>query len=62
MYDFDTVYDRTGTENNKWHHHPADVLPMFVADMDLRSPEPIIRALRERVEHGFFGYRFMQSL
>ena len=58
--DFDTVYDRTGTENSKWHHFPPDVLPMYVADMDFRSPEPVIRALRERVEHGFFGYGIEQ--
>ena len=32
------------------------MLPLFVADMDFPSPEPVIRALRERVEHGFFGY------
>lgn len=54
--DFDTIYDRTGTESSKWHSHDPDVLPMYVADMDFRSPEPIIAALRERVEHGFFGY------
>lgn len=29
---------------------------MWVADMDFLSPEPVIRALRERVEHGIFGY------
>jgi cystathionine beta-lyase len=54
-YDFDTVYDRTASESSKWHTHPPDVLPMPVADMDFRSPEPVIRALRERVDHGFFG-------
>ncbi len=54
--DFDRVHDRMATESSKWHTHPADVLPMFVADMDFMSPEPVIRALRERVEHGFFGY------
>lgn len=55
-FDFDTVYDRTGTESTKWHTYPPDVLPMPVADMDFRSPEVVIQALRERVEHGFFGY------
>ncbi len=55
-FDFDRVYDRMGTENSKWHTYPPDVLPMYVADMDFRSPEVVIRALRERVEHGFFGY------
>jgi cystathionine beta-lyase len=55
-YDFDRVVDRRETESNKWRKYPADVLPLWVADMDFPSPEPVIRALRERVEHGFFGY------
>ena len=55
-YDFDTIVDRRTTESNKWHKYPPDVLPMWVADMDFRSPEPVVRALRERVEHGCFGY------
>lgn len=55
-YDFDSVFDRTGTESTKWHRYPADVLPMFVADMDFRSPDVIIDALQARVAHGFFGY------
>ncbi len=54
-YDFDTVYDRQKTESVKWGLF-GEALPMWVADMDFRSPEPVIRALRERVEHGIFGY------
>ena len=54
--DFDRVIDRRPTESSKWHKYPPDVLPLWVADMDFRSPEPVIRALRERVEHGVFGY------
>jgi cystathionine beta-lyase len=53
---FDVVIDRRRSDSNKWHKYPADVLPLWVADMDFRSPEPVIRALRERVEHGVFGY------
>ena len=59
-YDFDRVIDRRRTESNKWHKYPADVLPLWVADMDFRSPEPVIRALHERVEHGVFGYGLEQ--
>jgi cysteine-S-conjugate beta-lyase len=55
-YDFDRVIDRRSTESNKWHKFPPDVLPLWVADMDFPSPEPVIQALRARVEHGFFGY------
>jgi len=32
------------------------VLPMWVADMDFACPEPVIRALKQRVDHGIFGY------
>jgi cysteine-S-conjugate beta-lyase len=59
-YDFDRVIDRLQTESHKWHKYPPDVLPLWVADMDFRSPEPVIRALRERVEHGVFGYGLEQ--
>ncbi len=59
-HDFDRVIDRRRTESHKWHRYPADVLPLWVADMDFRSPEPLIRALRERVEHGVFGYGLEQ--
>jgi cystathionine beta-lyase len=55
-YDFDQRIDRRHTESAKWHYYDEDVLPMWVADMDFLSPEPVIRALRERVEHGVFGY------
>jgi cystathionine beta-lyase len=55
-YDFDQRIDRRCSESVKWHRYDKDVLPMWVADMDFKSPEPVIRALRERVEHGVFGY------
>jgi len=57
-YDFDRVIERRSTASNKWRKYPADVLPLWVADMDFLSPEPVVRALRERVEHGVFGYGF----
>lgn len=55
-YDFDNCPDRRLTESEKWRRYPPDVLPLWVADMDFVSPEPVIRALRQRVEHGVFGY------
>jgi cystathionine beta-lyase len=55
-YDFDQRVDRRHTESAKWRYYDEDVLPMWVADMDFVSPEPVIRALHERVEHGVFGY------
>ena len=56
IYNFDEHLDRKNTESVKWHWFDEDVLPMWVADMDFVSPEPVIRALQERVAHGVFGY------
>jgi cystathionine beta-lyase len=55
-FDFDRVIDRRATDSNKWRKFPADVLPLWVADMDFPSPPAVVQALRARVEHGFFGY------
>jgi len=54
--DFDRFLPRRDTNSAKWDSYPPDVLPMFVADMDFRSPEPVIEALRQEVERGSFGY------
>ncbi len=54
--DFDKIIDRRNTESFKWNYYDEDVLPMWVADMDFRSAEPIIEALQQRVSHGVFGY------
>ncbi len=56
IHDFDRVIERRRTESSKWRKFDSDVLPMWVADMDFAAPEPVIQALRERVEHGVFGY------
>jgi cysteine-S-conjugate beta-lyase len=54
---FDTPIDRRGY-SAKWDFYAPDVIPLWVADMDFRSPEPVIQALQGRVEHGTFGYDF----
>jgi cystathionine beta-lyase len=54
--DFDRIIDRRGSDSNKWHKFPPDVLPLWVADLDFESPRAVIEALRARVEHGIFGY------
>jgi cystathionine beta-lyase len=56
IYNFDSVPDRHLTESMKWRHFDEDVLPLWVADMDFVSPQPVIDALQRRVEHGIFGY------
>jgi len=55
-YHFDQSIDRRGTDSAKWSYFPPDVLPMWVADMDFISPQPIVDALAARVQQGVFGY------
>ena len=56
-YNFDELIPRRDTNSYKWDSAAdADVLPMWVADMDFRTAPAIIDALRKRVEHGIFGY------
>ncbi len=62
-YDFDEVIDRTNYHSVKWDELetifgdiPQDVLPMWVADMEFRSPQPVIEAIKKANEHGIYGY------
>lgn len=56
-YDFDEVISRRGTLSYKWDSATdAEVLPLWVADMDFRTSPAIIKALQRRVAHGIFGY------
>ncbi len=56
-FDFNTVIERRGTDSQKWQKYAGrDILPLWVADMDFKSPPAIISALQERVATGLFGY------
>ena len=60
-YDFDKVIDRHGTGALKYdlleeRYGRADLIPLWVADMDFETPEFITAALRKRMEHPVFGY------
>lgn len=55
-YDFNRIIERKGTDSWKWGTCPEGVIPMWLADMDFLSAEPILRALHQRVDHGIFGY------
>ncbi len=55
-YNFDQSIDRRQTESSKWHKYDPDVLPLWVADLDFVSPEPVLKALHDRIDHGIFGY------
>lgn len=61
MVNFDSQVDRKNTYSLKWDGMAKtfgrdDLLPMWVADMDFRPPEEVTEALRERIDHGVFGY------
>jgi len=60
-YDFDTPIDRHGTDCLKFdfaveRHRSPDLLSLWVADMDFRTPDEVIDAITERTRHGIFGY------
>lgn len=60
-YNFDKPVDRRGTGALKYdvleeRYGDADLLPLWVADMDFETPEFITEALRRRLEHPLFGY------
>lgn len=58
IFNFDEIIERRGTDSGKWGKFDPDVIPMWTADMDFRSPPAVIEALHERVEHGIFGYGY----
>ena len=60
-FDFDTVIDRKNTSCLKYdfageYGVPEDTLPFWIADMDFKVADCITDALRDRVEHGIYGY------
>lgn len=55
-FNFDEPTERRGTGSYKWDSADADVIPLWVADMDFRTAPCIIDALSDRVRHGVFGY------
>lgn len=60
---FDQVVNRRNTDCTKWDgvlevFGCDEVLPMWVADMDFRCPEVVVKAVTERAQHGVFGYEY----
>lgn len=56
-YNFDEIIPRKNTNSVKWDlAKDAEVLPMWVADMDFKTAPEIIETLAEKVSHGVFGY------
>ena len=61
QYHFDEIVDRSHTWSIKHdlkeaNGKPADILPLWVADMDFRSPDGVREALKQAADHGIFGY------
>ncbi len=61
QYNFDEIIERKNTNSIKYDFAeklgmPEDVLPLWVADMDFRTPSFVIDALVEKSKHGIFGY------
>lgn len=56
-FNFDQRIDRRHSDSLKWNKYAdQDILPLWVADTDFRSPESVIEAIQARAEHGIFGY------
>ena len=58
---FDQVFERRGHDATKWDYplfvkDNKDIVPMWVADMDFRTPDCIVDAMAKRLEHHAFGY------
>lgn len=62
-YNFDEVISREGTNCEKFDARAqifgrADVIPMWVADMDFAAPSAVVEAIRKRAEHPVLGYSY----
>lgn len=69
MSEFNQVIERRRTHSLKWDRlkevfgvkDGADILPMWVADMDFAAPDVVIEAMKERLEHGVLGYSYVSD-
>ncbi|MCD6104170.1 MAG: pyridoxal phosphate-dependent aminotransferase, partial [Thermosipho sp. (in: Bacteria)] len=62
MTSFDKIIERRGTNSYKWDfgHNTRikNLLPLWVADMDFETPKEVIEAIKNRANHGIYGYTF----
>ncbi|MGP4108955.1 MalY/PatB family protein [Virgibacillus sp. L01] len=63
---FEKVHDRKNTRSVKWDmlkpvFQTEDVLPMWVADMDFQAPQAVNDALKDRADHGIYGYTIIDD-
>ncbi|WP_423813227.1 MalY/PatB family protein [Psychrobacter sp. 219-2-C] len=55
QYNFDEIIDRRNTGSVKWHYND-DTIPLWVADMDFKTAQPILKAIEQVAQHGILGY------
>jgi len=55
QYNFDEIIDRRNTGSVKWHYSD-DTIPLWVADMDFKTAQPILKAIEQVAQHGILGY------
>lgn len=63
-YNFDKIIERRGTSCLKWNGFEArfsgldakDALPMWIADMDFKTPKEVVDAIIEKASLGIYGY------
>ncbi len=61
MYNFDLKPNRAGSDSVKWKAVSGDVIPMWVADMDIQIAPEIIEAVTARAQHPFYGYPYTEK-
>lgn len=55
-FDFESPSSRKNTDSLRWDKYSDEVIPLWVADMDFKSPPCVIDTLTQRINHGVFGY------
>ena len=57
MSEFDQLVDRRHSNSTKWEKYKdRDVIPMWIADMDFKAPQPVIDQLSQLTRMGVYGY------
>lgn len=65
MSEFDKIYDRKKVASSKWHPNylnslfgSEEVLPFWIADMDFKSPAPLLDSIKKRANFGILAYEY----
>jgi len=58
---FNKPFNRANTASHKWSHPHKDIISFSIADSDYPTAKPIIKALKNRIKHGAFGYTLVDD-